>query len=174
MTTHSLTALLDQGPAALTEASTQLVAQQAQLDGSGVERLTREQLTALFAAIPPDWEMADLHAVIAADTLSEALAQQLATWLDMRLGRANEQTTPEAAPTQVEAAAETPSRPAVALRTDLEQALINDLRGACAGPIRLGRMPIVFAGHRERMASTDDLDAIARQYAGATWVSAST
>jgi hypothetical protein len=41
-----LATLLDLGTAALTSASSALAAQQAQLDCSGVERLTREQLTA--------------------------------------------------------------------------------------------------------------------------------
>jgi hypothetical protein len=145
MKTLHLATLRTQGTSALTSASSALAAQQARLDCSGVQRLTREQLTALFAAIPADWDIADLHTVIIADTLSEPLAQQLGTWVDVRLGRADEQALQEPPPVQtteappqepappLEAAEETSPRTAVDLRTDLEAALINDLRGPCDG-----------------------------------------
>jgi len=121
MNTLHLTRLLDEGPAALTTASGALATQQARLDCSGVARLTSAQLDALFAAIPADWDVADLHTVIAADTLSDTLANQIVACVDERLGRT-------AAP-----AAEQP-RTAVDLRRILEEALINDLRGPCDGP----------------------------------------
>jgi hypothetical protein len=110
MNTLHLTRLLDEGPAALTTASGALATQQARLDCSGVARLTTAQLDALFAAIPADWDVAGLHTVIAADTLSDTLARQIVACVDERLGR----TT---------APAEQP-RTAVDLRRILEEALI--------------------------------------------------
>jgi hypothetical protein len=126
MNTLHLTRLLDEGPAALTTASGALATQQARLDCSGVARLTTAQLDALFAAIPADWDVADLHTVIAADTLSDTLARQIVACVDERLGRI-------AAPAAEQRAAEQP-RTAVDLRRILEEALINDLHGPCDGP----------------------------------------
>ncbi len=144
MNTLHLATLREQGTSALTSAGSTLAAQQARLDCSGVEQVTTAQLTALFAAIPADWEMDDLRAVIAADTLSAPLAQQLAAWIDARLGRAENDpqqpdsltqrrgdTQAQSGGTQSESLRLSDS---VSLRYALEQALINDLRGPCDGP----------------------------------------
>jgi hypothetical protein len=117
----------------LVTASKQLVEQQARLDCTGVQQLTSEQLSALFAAMPSDWEMSDLRAVIVESTLSEALTKQLAAYIDARLGRTEEPPTAESSSAE-EGEEEAPGRSGVELRRDLEQALINDLCGPCGGP----------------------------------------
>ncbi len=48
-----------------------------QLDCTGIDTLNREQLDALFASIPEEWDIAQLATVIDEDTLSESLSECL-------------------------------------------------------------------------------------------------
>jgi hypothetical protein len=138
----SLRDLLGGGTPDLTPASAMLAAQQAQLDCTGITHLDPEQLTALFAACPADWERADLERVLVSATVSAPLSQQINDWLARRLGHTTAPSHPAAVPpTAPAAAASTPDAPGkrqgIAIREAIAQALINDLQGPCGGPTEI-------------------------------------
>ncbi len=137
----SLRDLLGGGTPDLTPASAMLAAQQAQLDCTGITHLDPEQLTALFAACPADWERADLERVLVSATVSAPLSQQINDWLARRLGHTTAPSHPAAVPPTAPAAASTPDAPGkrqeIAIREAIAQALINDLQGPCGGPTEI-------------------------------------
>src|SRR5437870_1775623 len=72
--------LLVRDNAALAASGTLLVQKLFFLDGSGVAAITNEQLDALLGAVPTDWGRNELAEIIDLDSLSPAVAAQLADW----------------------------------------------------------------------------------------------
>ncbi|HEX9374577.1 MAG TPA: hypothetical protein VF897_26410, partial [Roseiflexaceae bacterium] len=146
-----LATIVRDGPAALSEAGMGMAQRQIVLDCDHVTSLLPEQLEFLLAAIPPNWDFAELGEVVDAQTLSPTLAEQLATWIDRRPGRkSNNQPTesgaasaapaPETEPFASEArnpdtGIQPPEPyPSAILRDRLERLVISDILGPAGGP----------------------------------------
>ena len=143
-----LTSVIRSGPGAIIEIAGRLARGELVLDGSGVEALAPEHLEFLLAAIPASWDVAELGAVIDAETLSHALGEQLLAWLDRRHGREPEEISRKAAEPQSrdvdshdlsglaalrEASGGEPDR-RPDLRDQLEDLVVRQLLGPWGGP----------------------------------------
>ncbi|AFZ11461.1 DEAD/DEAH box helicase domain-containing protein [Crinalium epipsammum PCC 9333] len=105
--TIKLQDLLKQNETAIAATSTLLGQGLAIINGTGVESITSEQLTLLFAGIPANWDFPELTEIFDASTLTETVANQLSQWIDQRLGREVElnptpEPTTETSPTHLD------------------------------------------------------------------------
>ena len=60
-----------------------------EIDCTGVESLSIEQLNLIFTEIPQDWDFDKLGEIFQPDTLTENFANQLSRYIDKRLGKEN-------------------------------------------------------------------------------------
>lgn len=83
-TALKLVDLLSKDDAALAATSVLLAQGIFCLDASGVERLTPNQIDALFGALPAEWSFPELGEIIDTATLTPTLAAQLTQWVQYR------------------------------------------------------------------------------------------
>jgi hypothetical protein len=181
-----LASIVRTGPAAIADLGARLARGQITLDCTGVPTLPPEQLEFLLAAIPAHWDFVELGEYIDPQTVSPALAEQLAAWLDRRHGRAHEgpgnavqssaiadmvqqsddtrQTNEPLAPSPEPQNPSPEPYSSSALRDQLERLVIGDMLGPAGGPEEVIAEPTVRGRYLVGMLAPRASSSIPEEY----------